>query len=99
RSSVLDSVYPRSFKEYSLSFSQLTFMDDSTLVSSSKDGLASLLSITEEFYELNNPTANHAKYVLLSSELSEPTNIVFSLSSSPLVSTQHLSFRFLDYEV
>src|SRR5205823_7351935 len=98
RSSVLDSVYPRSFKDDSLNFSQLTFMDDSTLISSSKEGLTSLLSITEEFYELNNTTANHAKYVLLSSELPEPTDIVFSFNSSPSITTQHLSIRSLGHK-
>ncbi|GBB97435.1 hypothetical protein RclHR1_29950003, partial [Rhizophagus clarus] len=37
----------------------LVFMDDSTLISSSKAGLEHMLSITEEFYVLNNTSANH----------------------------------------
>ncbi|CAB4431599.1 unnamed protein product [Rhizophagus irregularis] len=44
---------------------QLTYMDDSTLLSSSLDGLQQLLSIARDFYFLNNITANFLKYELL----------------------------------
>ncbi|GBB97354.1 hypothetical protein RclHR1_29770002 [Rhizophagus clarus] len=51
----------------------LVFMDDSTLISSSKAGMEHMLSITEEFYALNNTSANHQKYVLISNSLSLTT--------------------------
>ncbi|GBB98574.1 hypothetical protein RclHR1_32690001, partial [Rhizophagus clarus] len=52
-----------------ISINNLVFMDDSTLISSSKAGLEHMLSITEEFYLLNNTSANHQKYVLISNSL------------------------------
>ncbi|GBB92770.1 hypothetical protein RclHR1_20510009 [Rhizophagus clarus] len=52
-----------------LSINNLVFMDDSTLISSSKSGLEHMLSITEEFYTLNNTSANYHKYVLISNSL------------------------------
>ncbi|GBB95183.1 hypothetical protein RclHR1_24910004 [Rhizophagus clarus] len=52
-----------------LVINNLVFMDDSTLISSSKSGLEHMLSITEEFYALNNTSANHYKYVLISNSL------------------------------
>ncbi|GBB87296.1 hypothetical protein RclHR1_13730006 [Rhizophagus clarus] len=48
-----------------LAINNLVFMDDSTLISSTKARLEYMLSITEEFYALNNTSANHQKYVLL----------------------------------
>ncbi|GES94541.1 RNA-directed DNA polymerase from mobile element jockey-like [Rhizophagus clarus] len=42
-----------------LAINNLVFMDDSTLVSSTKARLEYMLSITEEFYMLNNTSANH----------------------------------------
>ncbi|CAB4435485.1 unnamed protein product [Rhizophagus irregularis] len=59
---------------------QLTYMDDSTLFSSSLDGLQQLLSIARDFYFLNNITANFSKYELVSS-LSTSSPITFSLIS------------------
>ncbi|EXX67134.1 uncharacterized protein LOC111354417 [Rhizophagus irregularis DAOM 181602=DAOM 197198] len=47
-----------------LDINNLVFMDDSTLISSSKEEMEYMLSITEEFYCLNNTSANHNKYVL-----------------------------------
>ncbi|GBB99308.1 hypothetical protein RclHR1_34800001, partial [Rhizophagus clarus] len=61
-----------------LYINNLVFIDDSILVSSSKAGLEHMLSITEEFYALNNTSANHHKYVLISNSL-------------PLNTTSHLS--------
>ncbi|GBC08516.1 hypothetical protein RclHR1_08180010 [Rhizophagus clarus] len=52
-----------------LVINNLVFMDDSTLISSSKARLEHMLSITEEFYALNNTSANHHKYVLISNSL------------------------------
>ncbi|PKC17717.1 hypothetical protein RhiirA5_405582 [Rhizophagus irregularis] len=46
---------------------QLTYMDDSTLIASSLSGLEQLLSIARDFYFLNNITANFLKYKLVSS--------------------------------
>ncbi|GBB90088.1 hypothetical protein RclHR1_16990002 [Rhizophagus clarus] len=87
----------------------LVFMDDSTLISSSKAGLKHMLSITEEFYALNNTSANHQKYVLISNSLPLTTtstilpvefhlslsslNEISSISVTPLSITS--SFHFL----
>ncbi|GBB88007.1 hypothetical protein RclHR1_14510004 [Rhizophagus clarus] len=92
-----------------ISVNNLVFMDDSTLVSSSKAGLEHMLSITEEFYSLNNTSANHQKYVLISNSLPLTTTstilpVEFHLSLSslndiPFISVTPLSitsfFRFL----
>ncbi|GBB94298.1 hypothetical protein RclHR1_23270006 [Rhizophagus clarus] len=72
-----------------LVINNLVFMDDSTLISSSKAGLEHMLSITEEFYALNNTSANHHKYVLISNSLPLTTTsnifpVEFTLSLSPL---------------
>ncbi|GBB85664.1 hypothetical protein RclHR1_12140013 [Rhizophagus clarus] len=68
----------------------LVFMDDSTLISSSKAGLEYMLSITEEFYALNNTSANHQKYVLISNSLPLTT------TSTILPVEFHLSLSFLN---
>ncbi|GBB85657.1 hypothetical protein RclHR1_12140006 [Rhizophagus clarus] len=87
----------------------LIFMNDSTLISSSKAGLEHMLSITEEFYALNNTSANHQKYVLITNSLPltttstiSPVEFHLSLSSLneiPFISVTPLSitssFRFL----
>ncbi|GBB86990.1 hypothetical protein RclHR1_13440008 [Rhizophagus clarus] len=92
-----------------ISINNLVFMDDSTLISSSKAGLEHMLSITEEFYSLNNTSANHQKYVLISNSLPLTTTstilpVEFHLSLSslndiPSISVIPLSinasFRFL----
>src|SRR5579883_3182502 len=87
----------------------LVFMYDSTLISSSKAGLEYMLSITEEFYALNNTSANNQKYVLISNSLPltttsniSPVDFNLSLSSLnhiPSISVTPISitssFRFL----
>ncbi|CAB4488155.1 unnamed protein product [Rhizophagus irregularis] len=92
-----------------LQFNNLVFMDDSTLISSSKSGMESMLSITEEFYQINNTSANHNKYVLITNSLpstsaSSPSPVVFDLQLSglnkvPSISivpiSMNSSFRFL----
>ncbi|GBB93642.1 hypothetical protein RclHR1_22010001 [Rhizophagus clarus] len=92
-----------------LAINNLVFMDDSTLISSSKTGLEHMLSITEEFYALNNTSANHHKYVLISNSLlltttSNISPVEFNLSLSSLNCTPSISvtpisitslFRFL----
>jgi hypothetical protein len=59
---------------------QLTYMDDSTLIASSLKGLEHLLSIARDFYFLNNITANFQKYELVSSQ-SGNFPVTFNLSS------------------
>ncbi|CAB4406114.1 unnamed protein product [Rhizophagus irregularis] len=104
KSSALLDYSPLEFEQHSLPVSHLTFMDDSTLIASSKSGIEDRFSITAKFYTLNNVQANSAKYVLLSSSC--PSSVVtFDLLPSPLVSDVSLSlsslafgtsFRFLD---
>ncbi|GBB85362.1 hypothetical protein RclHR1_11900012 [Rhizophagus clarus] len=79
-----------------LVINNLVFMNDSTLVSSSKSGLEHMLSITEEFYALNNTSANHHKYVLISNSLPLTTTsnispVEFNLSLSSLYCISSIS--------
>ncbi|EXX64744.1 hypothetical protein RirG_139850 [Rhizophagus irregularis DAOM 197198w] len=72
-----------------LRINNLVFMDDSTLIFSSKAGMESMLSITEEFYQINNTSANHNKYVLITNSLpltsnSTPSPVTFNLELSSL---------------
>ncbi|CAB4440208.1 unnamed protein product [Rhizophagus irregularis] len=67
-------------EDIAVPISQLTYMDDSTLVSSSLDGLENLLSIARDFYFLNNITANFQKYELVSSKLGNAL-VTFNLTS------------------
>ncbi|EXX73992.1 hypothetical protein EMWEY_00041610 [Rhizophagus irregularis DAOM 181602=DAOM 197198] len=62
-----------------LRVNNLVFMDDSTLVFSSKAGMESMLSITEEFYQINNTSTNHNKYVLITNSLPLSSNSTLSL--------------------
>ncbi|GET50298.1 RNA-directed DNA polymerase from mobile element jockey-like [Rhizophagus irregularis DAOM 181602=DAOM 197198] len=92
-----------------LKINNLVFMDDSTLIFSSKAGMAFMLSITEEFYQINNTSANHNKYVLITNSLPLTSNstllpITFNLDLSSLNSVPSItitpismttSFRFL----
>ncbi|GET62748.1 reverse transcriptase family protein [Rhizophagus irregularis DAOM 181602=DAOM 197198] len=92
-----------------LKINNLVFMDDSTLISSSKAGMEFMLSITEEFYQINNTSANHNKYVLITNSLPLTLNstlspITFNLDLSSLNSVPSItitpismttSFRFL----
>ncbi|PKK58576.1 hypothetical protein RhiirC2_796086 [Rhizophagus irregularis] len=52
-----------------LRINNLVFMDDSTLISLSKASMELILFITEEFYFINNTSANHRKYVLTTNSL------------------------------
>ncbi|GES89234.1 ribonuclease H-like domain-containing protein [Rhizophagus clarus] len=79
-----------------LAINNLVFMDDSTLISSTKTGLEHMLSIMEEFYALNNTSANHQKYVLISNSLSLTTTstlspVEFNLSLSSLNNVSSIS--------
>ncbi|EXX66001.1 hypothetical protein RirG_127920 [Rhizophagus irregularis DAOM 197198w] len=72
-----------------LRINNLVFMDDSTLISSSKTGMEFMLSITEEFYQINNTSANHNKYTLITNSLSLTSNsaslpVTFDLNISSL---------------
>ncbi|PKB99313.1 hypothetical protein RhiirA5_429918 [Rhizophagus irregularis] len=87
---------PLEFEQHSLPISHLTFMDDSTLIASSKSRIEDCLLITAKFYTLNNVQANLAKYVLLSS--SHPSSLInFDLLPSPLVSNVSLSLSSLAF--
>src|SRR6266542_4051468 len=57
-------------------------MDDLTLIAASKTGLETLLSITEEFYLLNNTATNHKKYMLVSTQHKVKEPVVFSISTN-----------------
>ncbi|CAB4409451.1 unnamed protein product [Rhizophagus irregularis] len=77
-----------------LYINNLVFMDDSTLISSSKEGMEHMLLITEEFYHLNNTSANYNKYVLATNAVSttqdlSPVN--FNLPMSQLNSTSAIT--------
>ncbi|GET60090.1 RNA-directed DNA polymerase from mobile element jockey-like [Rhizophagus irregularis DAOM 181602=DAOM 197198] len=103
--SLIDSSSP----SLDLKINNLVFMDDSTLISSSKAGMEFMLSITEEFYQINNTSANHNKYVLITNSLPLTPNstlspITFNLDLSFLNSVPSItitpismttSFRFL----
>ncbi|GET55689.1 RNA-directed DNA polymerase from mobile element jockey-like [Rhizophagus irregularis DAOM 181602=DAOM 197198] len=64
-----------------LRINNLVFMDDSTLISSSKSGMESMLSITEEFYQINNTSANHNKYVLITNTLPSTSQVARECNS------------------
>uniref|UniRef100_U9SUU7 Reverse transcriptase domain-containing protein n=1 Tax=Rhizophagus irregularis (strain DAOM 181602 / DAOM 197198 / MUCL 43194) TaxID=747089 RepID=U9SUU7_RHIID len=67
-------------EDVAVPITQLTYMDDSTLIASSLAGLEQLLSIACDFYFLNNITANFSKYELVS--LSAGNNLIsFQLNS------------------
>src|SRR5438034_8411022 len=91
----LSSVYLRTFDKETHQFSNLTFMDDSTLIADSKSGLETLLGITEEFYSLNNTSANHSKYILASTELFSPTDITFLTRSRTSQTSRSIRIRSL----
>ncbi|GBC48273.2 RNA-directed DNA polymerase from mobile element jockey-like [Rhizophagus irregularis DAOM 181602=DAOM 197198] len=94
KSSALLDYSPIEYEQHNLPVSHITFMDDSTLIASSKRGIEDRLSITAEFYTLNNTQANSAKYILLSSEQFSQT-IVFDLFPSPLIQTCTLTLKAL----
>ncbi|EXX73776.1 hypothetical protein RirG_057350 [Rhizophagus irregularis DAOM 197198w] len=79
-----------------LMINNLVFIDDSTLISSSKAGMEFMLSITEEFYQINNTSANHNKYVLITNSLPLTSNstlspITFNLDLSSLNSVPSIT--------
>ncbi|GET52104.1 RNA-directed DNA polymerase from mobile element jockey-like [Rhizophagus irregularis DAOM 181602=DAOM 197198] len=94
KSSALLDYSPIEYEQHNLPVSHITFMDDSTLIASSKRGIEDRLSITAEFYTLNNTQANSAKYILLSSEQFSQT-IVFDLFPSPLIPICSLTLKTL----
>ncbi|GET62840.1 hypothetical protein GLOIN_2v1770668 [Rhizophagus irregularis DAOM 181602=DAOM 197198] len=94
KSSALLDYSPIEYEQQNLPVSHITFMDDSTLIASSKRGIEDCLSITAEFYTLNITQANSAKYILLSSEQFSQT-IVFDLFPSPLIPICSLTLKAL----
>ncbi|CAB4434828.1 unnamed protein product [Rhizophagus irregularis] len=67
-------------EDVAVPISQLTYMDDSTLIASSLFRLEQLLSIAHDFYFLNNITANFLKYELVSSSAGN-NHVLFNLNS------------------
>ncbi|HVI21775.1 MAG TPA: reverse transcriptase family protein, partial [Bacillus sp. (in: firmicutes)] len=63
--------------------STLAFMDDTTLISSSMEGLINMLNIADEFYEMNNTKINFDKAKLISNRDPQDPNKAASLSPSP----------------
>src|SRR5436309_9773519 len=61
--------------------STLAFMNDTTLISSSIEGLDHLLNIAQEFYEFNNTKINFSKAELICNR--DPSNPSSQLSDSP----------------
>ncbi|GET54729.1 RNA-directed DNA polymerase from mobile element jockey-like [Rhizophagus irregularis DAOM 181602=DAOM 197198] len=94
KSSALLDYSPIEYEQHNLPVSHITFMDDSTLIASSKQGIEDRLSITAEFYTLNNTQANSAKYILLSSEQFSQI-IVFDLFPSSLNTIHTLTLKAL----
>ncbi|GET59528.1 hypothetical protein RIR_jg1381.t2 [Rhizophagus irregularis DAOM 181602=DAOM 197198] len=94
KSSALLDYSPIEYEQHNLPVSHITFMDDSTLIASFKQGIEDRLSITAEFYTLNNTQANSAKYILLSSEQFSQT-IVFDLFPSSLNTIHTLTLKAL----
>src|SRR6266498_120223 len=86
-----------------LPISQLVFMDDTTLISSSKEGLENLLTISEEFNSLVNISANHSKYELVSTQTLKNEVVALSTQQTSIPSKtitlkalgRSTSFRFL----
>src|SRR5256884_7834325 len=61
--------------------STLAFIDNTTLISSSIEGLDHLLNITQEFYEFNNTKINFSKAELICNR--DPSNPSSQLLNSP----------------
>src|SRR5438045_9245343 len=75
----------------SVSTSTLAFMDDTTLISSSIEGLTSMLSTAQEFYNMNNTKINFDKASLICNR--DPSDISRELTSSPI------AYRFLSHNI
>ncbi|GET54559.1 RNA-directed DNA polymerase from mobile element jockey-like [Rhizophagus irregularis DAOM 181602=DAOM 197198] len=82
KSSALLDYSPVEYEQHNLPVSHITFIDDSTLIASFKRGIEDRLSITAEFYTLNNTQVNSAKYILLSSEQFSQTIVCLVLPSA-----------------
>src|SRR4051812_44468669 len=65
-----------------VSTSTLAFMDDTTLISSSTEGLLHLLDIAQEFYNMNNTKINFNKAELICNR--DPTNHTSSITDCPV---------------
>src|SRR5205823_2277728 len=85
-----ESVYPLKTTCRNIDISSLVFMDDSTLVSSNKQGMQALLSITEEYYTMNNTSANYSKYVLMTNATTCTDAVDFNLATSRLNDRQSI---------
>lgn len=67
-------------QSYEAEINNLVFIDDSTLISSTKNGMEHMLTITEESYQFNNTAINHKKYVLLTNTMSCNTSVLLFIS-------------------
>src|SRR3954451_11585852 len=65
-----------------VSTSTLAFMDDTTLISSSTEGLLHLLDIAQEFYNMNNTKINFNKAELICNR--DPTNHTSPIPDHPV---------------
>src|SRR3954467_1108490 len=65
-----------------VSTSTLAFMDDTTLISSSTEGLLYLLDIAQEFYDMNNTKINFTKVELICNR--DPTDQSSHISDYPV---------------
>src|SRR5215210_1313731 len=75
----------------SVATSSLAFMDDTTLISSSIEGLTAMLTTAQEFYNMNNTKINFNKASLICNR--DPNDTSQDLSSSPVV------YRFLSHNI
>src|SRR6185369_802401 len=57
--------YTISSSDYSVAFSTLAFMDDTTLLSSDITGIEHMLDVAQEFYQMNNTKINFNKADLI----------------------------------
>jgi exonuclease III len=98
KSDFVDSIPTSSIRTSSQSINNLTYMDDSTLISSSIEGLTEMLNVAQEFYLMNNTQANPNKYILISNMLKRPTVVTFNTTFNSFSITSRKaneSFRFL----
>src|SRR5688572_12292468 len=67
----------------SVATSTLAYMDDTTLISSSIEGLTQMLTIAQEFYVMNNTKINFNKAELICNRNPLDTNIIISGCPEP----------------
>ncbi|CAH1768945.1 3700_t:CDS:2, partial [Entrophospora sp. SA101] len=73
----------------------LTYMDDSNLISKSKLGIENYMKIADEFYEINNIKVNKNKYMLISNQCKSGEEIILNNNTKIKATGAKESFRFL----